>query len=131
MNEIMRIAGLGLTGGVLSIFIRRERPEFGALTALITSIIIFGQIISGVGDVANEIGQIANESGIDIKYFAICIKSIGIAYISQFAAEILRDGGEGAIASKVETAGKISILALTMPVLELFLRLCIRLVNEI
>ena len=105
--------------------------QFSYLSKISAKIIIFGQIISGVGDVANEIGQIANESGIDIKYFAICIKSIGIAYISQFAAEILRDGGEGAIASKVERAGKISILALTMPVLESFLRLCIRLVNEI
>ena len=51
--------------------------------------------------------------------------------MSQFAAEILRDGGESAIASKVEAAGKISILLLTMPVIMSFLRICLKVVNGI
>ena len=51
--------------------------------------------------------------------------------MSQLGAEILRDAGEGAIASKVEAAGKISILLLTMPVITSFLRLCLKAVNSI
>lgn len=131
MNEITRIVGTGLIGGILSIFIRREKPEFAVFIALATSIAISVQIISGIGEITEKIKELANQSGVDIKYFSVCIKSIGIAYISQFTAEILRDCGEGAIAAKVEAAGKLSILMLTIPIMESFLSLCIRLVNAI
>ncbi len=131
MNEVIKIVGVGFAGGMLSLFIRRERPEFAALIALVTAIIIAGQMILGVSEVVGEIVLIVEECGVDIKYFAICIKAVGIAYISQFAAEILRDSGECAIASKVEAAGKISILILTMPVMTSFLRLCVKVVNGI
>jgi len=35
---------------------------------------------------------------------------VGIAYIAEFGAEVCRDAGEGAIASKVELAGKLLLL---------------------
>ncbi len=50
---------------------------------------------------------------------------VGIAYITQFGAEILRDGGENAIALKVEMAGKVFILGLTIPIVTEFLEVCI------
>lgn len=131
MSEIIKIAGVGLVGGMLSLFIRRQKPEFAILTALITSLVISGEMIVGLKKIIEDMAAIIEECGVDIKYFAICIKAVGIAYISQFAAEILRDGGEGAIASKVEAAGKISILILTMPVMTSFLRLCVKAVHGI
>ena len=63
------------------------------------------------------------------KIETVIIKSVGVAYVTQFAAEILRDSGENAIASKVESGGKICILAFAMPVMTSFLELCTRVVN--
>ena len=54
-----------------------------------------------------------------------------MAYLAQFAAEILRDSGENAVASKVEAAGKICILTLVLPVMTSFLELCIKVVNSV
>jgi stage III sporulation protein AD len=50
-------------------------------------------------------------------YFTSVLKITGIAYISEFGAEICRDAGEGAIASKIEMAGKVIIIALAIPVI--------------
>ena len=131
MIELVRICGVGIIGGMLAIMLRRERYETALVVTLVTSVIIGGQVVLGVGDLLSEINKIIAECGVDIKYFSLCVKAVGLAYVSQLGAEILRDAGEGAIASKVEAAGKISILLLTMPVITSFLRLCLKAVNSI
>lgn len=131
MTELVRICGVGIIGGMLAIMLRRERYEIALVVTLVTSVIIGGQVVLGVGELLSEINNIIAECGVDIKYFSLCVKAVGLAYVSQLGAEILRDAGEGAIASKVEAAGKISILLLTMPVITSFLRLCLKAVNSI
>ena len=131
MTELVRICGVGIIGGMLAIMLRRERYETALVVTLVTSVIIGGQVVLGVGELLSEINNIIAECGVDIKYFSLCVKAVGLAYVSQLGAEILRDAGEGAIASKVEAAGKISILLLTMLVITSFLRLCLKAVNSI
>ena len=131
MTELVRICGVGIIGGMLAIMLRRERYETALVVTLVTSVIIGGQVVLGVGELLSEINNIIAECGVDIKYFSLCVKAVGLGYVSQLGAEILRDAGEGAIASKVEAAGKISILLLTMPVITSFLRLCLKAVNSI
>lgn len=131
MNNLIHIIGIGFMGGMLALTIRRERPEFSVMISLVTSVIILMEIIEDAGGIVTELRTVIEECGVDIKYFTVAIKAAGMAYIAQFAAEILRDSGEGAVASKVEAAGKICILALMMPVMTSFLRLCVKVVNGI
>ena len=125
----MKLVGVGLLGGMLSLTVKKDKPEFALMIALMTAVIISIEVISGIGDVISEIEQMVEISGINIAYLNVCIKAMGTAYVSQFASEILRDGGEGAIAGKVEMAGKITILILTLPVLSSFLKMCIEAVS--
>lgn len=131
MTQLVRICAIGLTGGLLALTLRETRREMALLITLVTSVIIAIQVVMSVGYLLGDINNIIAECGVDIKYFTICIKAVGLSYVSQFAAEILRDSGENAIASKVESAGKISILLLTMPVILSFLRLCLEVINSI
>lgn len=131
MSDLIRIIGIGFIGGFLSLMIRRERPEFAVMTALITSAVILMSVAEDIGAIITNIERLIEGCGIDMKYFIISIKAVGVAYIAQFAAEILRDCGEGAIAAKIEAAGKISILALTLPVMQSLIELCERAVNSI
>lgn len=131
MNDLVKITGIGFMGGMMALTVRKERPEFALMTVLITSAVILGYTIASVSGIVGDMCVLIEECGMDIKYFSVCIKAVGLAYISQFAAEILRDGGENAIASKIEAAGKISILVITMPIMSSFLSLCVRIVNEI
>ena len=47
----------------------------------------------------------------------VVLRVIGIAYVAQFGAELCRDAGESAVASKIEFAGKIIIMTLSMPIM--------------
>lgn len=131
MSELVKIIGTGFIGGMLALTVRKQRPEFAVMIALITSALILGSVAESVGGIIEELRRVTEECGVDIKYFEIIIKVVGVAYLAQFAAEILRDSGENAVASKVEAAGKICILTLVLPVMTSFLELCIKVVNNV
>ncbi len=47
----------------------------------------------------------------EFAYFSIILKIIGIAYIVEFGgAQVSRDAGEEAIASKIELGGKVVMI---------------------
>ena len=43
---------------------------------------------------------------------------MGIAYLTEFSAQLCKDAGYGAIAMKVELAGKLMILVTALPVFQ-------------
>ena len=45
------------------------------------------------------------------------LQVVGVAYLAEFGAQICRDAGEGNLALKIEFAGKMIILVMTVPVL--------------
>ncbi len=127
----MKIAGIGFMGGMLALTVKKDKPEFALLISLVCAVMIAFEVIKGVGNVMGQIDRIIVQCGIDIMYLEVSLKAMGIAYVSQFAAEILRDGGERAIASKVEMAGKVAILIITVPVLGALLEMCLKVVQSI
>lgn len=129
MKDLFVVIGVGFIGGMLSLVLRKEKAEFAVLIALMTSAVIVFEIADSVENIINQLREVIERCGVDIKYFTVIIKSVGVAYVTQFAAEILRDSGENAIAAKVESAGKICILAFAMPVMTSFLEICTRVVN--
>lgn len=131
MSEIIKITAVGLLGGITAMTVGQYRREFGMLTALITAVFVFGYAAQWLSGVISGLRSIIEETGIDIKYFTSVIKVVGIAYITQFGAEILRDCGENAIALKLELAGKIFIMSLTLPIISDFLHTCIEAIRLI
>ena len=61
--------------------------------------------------------RVASEAKVSNVYVETLLKIIGIAYIAEFGAQITKDAGQGAIASKIELAGKILILVMAIPIL--------------
>lgn len=72
--------------------------------------------------------MIAVNAKVNIVYVETILKIIGIAYIAEFAAQITKDAGQGAIASKIELAGKILILAMAIPILTVLIETIIQLI---
>ena len=61
--------------------------------------------------------RIALNANVNLIYVETILKIIGIAYIAEFGAQITKDAGQGAIASKIEMGGKILILTMAIPIL--------------
>lgn len=129
--DIFKLILIGITGAAISMFLKEYKREYAMLAGLVTAIVIMSGSIDCLLSVIKSIRYITEKSGVDIKYFTIILKVVGVAYISQFGGELLRDCGEGSIASKIELAGKIFILYLTIPIITSFLNVCIEAVNKI
>ena len=69
--------------------------------------------------------EIMQKSGVQMEYFKLVVKMIGIAYLVQFSGALLKDCGESALALKAEFAGKIFIMLLAMPIISGFLDILI------
>ena len=63
------------------------------------------------------IQNLSDKMGVSSKFFGILLKITGIAYLTEFGANVCRDSGESAVASKVELAGKVLIISLSIPIL--------------
>ena len=114
--EIFRIVGLGLAAMIFAVLLKSWRPEIAIQISLAASAIIFFLLTPYLKTVIELFRDISDRTGMNIQYIGIVLKVIGIAYVAQFGAELCRDAGESAVASKIEFAGKIIIMTLSMPV---------------
>lgn len=127
--DVFKLVAIGLSGGMAALFLKNYKPEYAIMVSLVTAAIILLSAAQSLSGLSEQLALLTEKSGVDAKYFKIVIKVVGVAYITQFAGELLRDAGEGAIASKLELAGKIFILTLTLPVIKGFLEVCIEAVG--
>ena len=74
------------------------------------------------------IEKMAINAKVNLVYVETILKIIGIAYIAEFAAQISKDAGQGAIASKIELGGKMLILAMAIPILTVMIETIIQLI---
>lgn len=114
--EIIPIVGLAIAATVLLIVLRQSRPEMALLLSILVGAMIFISALPKIGLVVSTMSSIASRAEVGSLHLGILLKIVGVAYISEFGAQICRDANESAIASKVELAGKIIILVLAIPV---------------
>ncbi len=126
--EILQIVGLGVIAAILSIIVKDQRPEIAMQISIIAGIIIFALLASNLRIVLRLLEGIASRADLNLTYVSTIVKVIGIAYISQFGAEVCRDAGESAIASKIEFAGKVLIIVMAAPIILALLNLLIEMV---
>jgi stage III sporulation protein AD len=72
--------------------------------------------------------KIVFQAEIDMLYLETVLKIIGISYITEFAAQISRDAGEGSIASRIELAGKVLIMIMAIPIIQAIVETVINLI---
>jgi stage III sporulation protein AD len=126
--EIFKIVGIGLIASILAVILKEQKPEISLQISVVTGLIIFIFIVGKLSSVMEILNFIARKTNVDFTYITIIFKVLGIAYVSEFGAQVCRDAGEGAIASKIELAGKILIMVLAIPILIALFNLIVRLI---
>ena len=126
--DITKVIALGLIGTIFSVLLKKENPQIAMLTAAVTGVLIFLMLCSPLGELISLLRETAEQAGVGEGYFGIVLKVIGIAYLTQFGAQLCADAGESAIAAKIELAGKVLMMAAAAPVLTGLLEMVIGLV---
>lgn len=114
---MIKIACLGLSGVMLGLILRQAKSSLAEVVSLATCLLIVfysATKLSSVFEMINSIGSYFSEQK---EYFRILLKIIGITYLADFASNICKDAGYSAIAGQIEIFGKISILAISSPII--------------
>lgn len=116
--NIIAIAGLVLCAAVVAAMLRRYHQEYAVLISIAAGIVILTAILANIAPAVRQINTLLSSAGIPTDYAVILLKTLGICFLAQFAADSCRDAGESALASKMELAGKITIVILALPLFE-------------
>ena len=116
--DMLTVTGLAVIAVAFSVIFKKTNPEYSLMLSLITGIIIISMIIVCAVPLFEKIQQMLNATGTQAEYVSILFKCLGICFLTQIACDGCRDLGESAIASKVETAGKIAVLMVSLPLFE-------------
>lgn len=114
--EVLQVAAFALIAAAVLLVLRGQRPELAMYLGLGAGAMIFLFALAPAGRVIEALSLLGSRAHVDRLYLGTVLKITGLAYVAEFAAQVLRDAGEGAIAAKVEMAGKLFILALSLPI---------------
>lgn len=125
--DILQIVCIGIVAVILASIIKVQRPEIALQVSIVTGILIFIIIFVKLTAVIDFIQTFSKRADIDGTYITILLKIVGIAYIAEFGAEVCKDAGESSVASKIELAGKVTIVILAVPIISSLLDLVVKL----
>jgi len=113
--DIFKILIICIVAAIFSVIFRQHRPEFSILLALVTAVLALYLVFNALISPISRISQKLEGYGVELSYFKVALKALGIGYVTSFAADICRDAGQTTLASLSETVGKCSIFLLSVP----------------
>lgn len=116
--NIVAIAGIAIVAAIFAAMLKRRNQEYSIILSIAAGVIILFEIFSNISPAIKQINTLLAASGLSSEYTVILLKALGVCFLAQFAADSCRDAGESALASKVELAGKIAIVVLSLPLFE-------------
>ena len=115
---VLSVVGIGVVAAALALVLRQYRPEYAMLVSIAAGIFILYRVIVDVAPVMERVRSITALAALPMGYTEILFRALGMCFITQIACDACKDAGEGAIAAKVELAGKIAVLVVSLPLFE-------------
>lgn len=119
--DVIKIAVIGICGVILAGILKQAGSQLNVVLGLAVSVVIIFYITARLSVIISQVEHIRQYVSFGSEYISIIFRVIGITYITQFAADICRDSGNSAIAGQIELFCKVTVAAMSMPlVLALF-----------
>lgn len=109
---------LGIIIVILALQLKNIKSEYSVVIMIVGCVIIFFYSISGIIKVVEILKKIINDTSINDEQIIILLKIMGISYIAEFVSDIAKDSGYSALSNQIQIYGKITILVVSVPILE-------------
>lgn len=117
IKGIIGIAAGGIIAVMLAVIFKKEREAFSVYINIMACVVILIWGLSKLEVIMDAINKLQSHIQINKSYVSILIKIIGITYVTEFSASICKDSGYHAIGEQIELVGKLTILAIGMPIM--------------
>ncbi len=114
---VISIAAIGIAAALLATQFKSVKGEYGIYLAMAAGLAICFYSVAKLETVTETFAKVKSYLRINSVYLDTLLKMAGIAYIAEFASGICKDAGYGSLGNQIEIFGKLSILAVSMPIL--------------
>lgn len=100
------MTGLAVLGALAAVMLKRQHQALGWAAAAFAGAAVLLLALDKLGEAADVLRELA-----------LILKILGVALVSELAAQACRDAGEEGLALHVETGAKVILLLLSAPLL--------------
>lgn len=121
MTDVFSLAGVALCSLCAVLTVREVRRDFTPYLLMGTAVLLLLACLPGIGEGVRFAGTLTAAAGEGT--VSVVLRALGVAWMTSAAGEICRGAGEGQLASWLETAGRVELLVLSLPLLRELLAL--------
>ena len=115
--NMLTLGAAGIAAVLLAVWMKGVKAEYGIFVVIAAQLFFLFYGTGRLGEILDTVRQLEQYIKIRPVYLITLLKKTGITYGSEFASGICKDAGYGALAKHIEIFGKLTILAVSMPVL--------------
>lgn len=115
---MIQVIGISVCGLLLTVLLRDYNKTVSMIVMLATALIIFIYAADGISGIFGYIAEISSGAESAAEYIKLMMKVLGITLITQFVSDMCRDAGENTLANQTETAAKIIVVLMVLPLFE-------------
>ena len=113
---IETVAAVGIIAVLTAVQFKGRGTEFGIYVILAAGVLIFFYSAGKLRILLETVRQIQSCIQMNQVYLTALLKMSGITYIAELASGLCRDAGYSAMGTQIEMFGKLSILAVSAPI---------------
>ncbi|WP_167262510.1 stage III sporulation protein AD [Alkalibacillus almallahensis] len=112
----LQIMVIIIVAAILIVVVREHHQSISFLLIILTGILIFLYVLLQMNEVISAFQEITSHIDVSLLHLDTIFKVIAVAYMTEFAAHVLKDAQLNSIAVKVEIIGKLFILLMAIPI---------------
>ncbi len=114
---MIKIAVVGILAILIAIIFKKGKEEYSLYISVAACFFILLWGIGKLEVILDAINKLQGYIQLNKAYVGILIKIIGITYVTEISASLCKDSGYQAIGEQIELVGKLTILAISMPIM--------------
>lgn len=122
-GDTVSAAALCIIGAVTAVLLKQYCREQAVLSTISVCVMVTAAVLYSIAPAVDKLEYLFLQTNLDNEYLRSLLKAVGICYMTGIAADICRDSGEQALASAAELWGRISLVLLTLPMIDSLLAL--------
>lgn len=117
MADFWRMTGLAVLGALAAVMLKRQHQALGWAAAAFAGAAVLLLALDKLDEAADVLRELAQCAQLQEGQLALILRILGVALVSELAAQTCRDAGEEGLALHVETGAKVILLLLSAPLL--------------
>lgn len=121
IGETGTAAAVCIIAAIFATLLKQYNREHGMFCVIAACVTVGAALITYLSPIADRMQALFVQTGLPQTYLEILWKALGVCYLTGIAGDLCRDCGESALAQMAELWGRLSLVLLSLPLLETLL----------